>query len=507
MNTETSDNTQHETCFLIPVQQVPSIQSFGVLIAVEKESQKISHVSENIERAFGVPLDKILGNSIFSFDKQPQFKQIAEMIRTLPMNNQYVEAISCNEYRELFCHQQEKHYIFEWIFFHKEEEVLVLDRFQRVAVLFDQIRKHKIEEEMLQQVCEKLKDIFSFDKVMIYSFRPDGSGDVVAQARETEMDDYIGLRFPFSDVPPQVREVYLKNPIRLIQNVWHQPVAIRSLNGQPILDLTYCILKGVASVHQEYVQNMKIATSISHSITVRGELWGLLCFHQMNPKELPHQNRILVSLVAQLLELSIDLLEKEKGISFEKQTRDILYQMTTDYAYTKHKFIDIFLDSSERFLKLVQADGCCISFNGEIKTKGNVPPMPFIQELINWIYIDPFKKEIFSTNCLLEVFPSAKEFKAIASGIMAYNIGPQKNDMIIWFRPEQITHIRWGGNPNLNVDTEGKIHPKNSFALWSEAVSGKSMQWLPREVKLVKDIQDYMRKVILELLLQKIKEN
>lgn len=496
-----SDPIRNESCTEISVTRMQQTQDFGVLIAVEKGSNRISHVSENIEQSFGISIKKVLGESIFAFSDHPQLGQIAKKMEMITAETASLKTTSWTPTYELLYHEQSKHLIFEWIFFHEKDEKMMLENFRKTALFFSEIRKINFNHA-LQETCKELRAILSFDKVLIYHFRDDGHGDVVGEAREESMDDYLGLRFPATDLPVQVREVYMANSLRIIQNAQAKPVKVQALSDQPILDMTQCLLKGIVPIHQEYVQAMKLATSISYAIKSEGNLWGLLCFHHRTPKQLCYQERVLVGLVSQLIEIVLLVHKNEKKAEFYSQVAPILFRFADEYAKTSRDLTEIFIDVSDNILKLFGLDGCCINFDNKLKLKGKTPPPFFVKELIIWLSEGVLKENFFETDSLMEHYPAAKEYMASASGILAFNIGLDPNDMIIWFRPDQITDVLWGGNPDrtLSINQEGHLHPHHSFALWRETVSGKSNRWQPHEISAAKEIQIFMKTVILGLL-------
>ena len=499
--TPIDDHLQDKTCTEISVTRLQQTQDFGVLIAIEKELNRISHVSENIEPAFGIPIDKVLGKSIFSLGDHPQLRQIADQMTIRTSSPPTLQTISCNPTYELLCHEQDKHLIFEWVFFQEKNKQAMLENFYKVAVFFCKIRKSGLNNAF-QKACEGLKALLSFDKVLIYHFRDDGHGDVVAEVREEGMDDYLNLRFPANDVPVQVREVYMENRLRIIHNVQARPVKIHALPDQPILDMTQCLLKGIAPIHQEYVQAMKLATSISYGIKSQGKLWGLLCFHHRTPKELCYQERVLLDLVVELIEVFLVAQKNKKKAEFNSQMTPILFQIAEEYARTSRDFSEIFINLSDNILKLFGSEGCAINFDKKLKLKGKTPEFIFVNELITWLAAGVMEDGFFATDSLMEHYPAAKDYMAFASGIMALKVGPDPKDVIIWFRPNQISYFSWGGDFNrpLEIDQEGRLHPHYSFKLWREAVSGKSNRWRSYEKSAAKELQAFIKTVIFELL-------
>jgi len=132
-------------------------------------------------------------------------------------------------------------------------------------------------------LLEAFRAIAGYDRVMIYRFHEDWSGEVIAEIAEPSLAGYLGLRFPASDIPAIARDLYMSNPMRLIPDTRAPAVPIIGLDGAPP-DLTWSDLRGVSPVHLRYMENMGIRSSFSVPVRVTGRLWGLVACHHLEPK-------------------------------------------------------------------------------------------------------------------------------------------------------------------------------------------------------------------------------
>ncbi|MFZ4409772.1 MAG: histidine kinase, partial [Paracraurococcus sp.] len=112
--------------------------------------------------------------------------------------------------------------------------------------------------EACQTAADEVRRVTGFDRVMVYRFQPDGSGAVVAEARDADLSAFLGLHYPASDVPRQARELYLRSWLRLIPDIGYVPApiepALSPLTGAPP-DLSHCGLRSVSPPHLEYLAN------------------------------------------------------------------------------------------------------------------------------------------------------------------------------------------------------------------------------------------------------------
>ncbi|MBV5276297.1 GAF domain-containing protein, partial [bacterium] len=74
-------------------------------------------------------------------------------------------------------------------------------------------------ERYTQAVVDKVRLLTGYDRVMIYRFDPNWDGEVIAESKVDAASAYMGHRFPASDIPPQARELYTHNLVRLITDV------------------------------------------------------------------------------------------------------------------------------------------------------------------------------------------------------------------------------------------------------------------------------------------------
>jgi chemotaxis family two-component system sensor kinase Cph1 len=93
----------------------------------------------------------------------------------------------------------------------------------------------------------------------------------------------------------------------------------------------------------------------------------------------------------------------------------------------------------------------------------------------------------------------------VASGLMAIPIS--KQSYVLWFRPEVLQTVNWGGNPNQAYSLEGDadnqwLCPRQSFELWKETVSLQSLPWQGVEVKAALEL----RKAIVNIVLRQAEE-
>ncbi|RZJ37871.1 MAG: GAF domain-containing protein, partial [Brevundimonas sp.] len=177
--------------------------------------------------------------------------------------------------------------------------------------------------------ARQVRALIGFDRVMVYRFGADGSGEVVAEAVRAGIGKFMGLHYPATDIPAQARELYRRNLLRIIADVNATPVPIapqRDETGQP-LDLSLSVLRSVSPIHIEYLKNMGVDASLSISIIVDGKLWGLFACHHYSPRCPTFERRSVAELFAQMFSMRLESRERQDTVEYERRARDVSDQL------------------------------------------------------------------------------------------------------------------------------------------------------------------------------------
>ncbi|MGE7368425.1 ATP-binding protein [Neorhizobium sp. NPDC001467] len=355
----------------------------------------------------------------------------------------------------------------------------------------------------LSTTVRLIAQLTGFDRVLTYRFDKDWNGHVVAEAGNGRLPSYMDLRFPAGDIPAQARALYASNRVRIIPDVNYRPVMLEpAVNPQTgsTLDMSAAQLRSVSPIHLEYMRNMGTAASMSVSIMVDGRLWGLIACHSHAPHVVPVVTREACDFIVQTLAMRIAAQqhadEAAHGIVLARVHGRLLSAMSASPYW-----LDGLISSREDLLAQVQASGAAIVAGGECHCVGTTPTRDQIAGIITWLGRTP-DAEVVVTNALPMEMPAAKAFAADASGIIAIRISELHESWLIWFRPEVLSTVEWGGNPHKIVREQGHIHPRASFERWSNEVRLHSVPWADAEIGAAREL----RAAIVGIVLRKAEE-
>ncbi len=361
------------------------------------------------------------------------------------------------------------------------------------------------EVRTVQQLCEaavgEIARITGFDRVMVYRFEYDWHGEVVAERHAPEMEPFFGLHYPASDIPQQAREVFRCNWLRSIPDVGYTAATIvpdQTVTGKA-LDLGRSVLRSVSPLHIEYLQNMGVAATLTISLLKNGELWGLIACHHRTPRPAPYQLRFACEMVGRTMSLNLGTLEESEDTAYRMKLKDS--QMRSLNAMSKSSDVWSALAAAESdLLSLVGAEGAAICFGDDCRLVGQTPQRVEVLAIVEWLAANE-PGEMFVSDSLPLIEPKFQRVAATACGIIALALSRTKRSYVLWFRPEILRTVNWGGDPRKSADVERtgqRLTPRKSFASWSESVRLHSRRWSTHEVDAAREWCRFVRAVIVD---------
>ncbi len=489
-------------CDREPIHIPGSIQSHGFFFACRDTDWKITHASENVtalggntaEQLLGRPLDLIIGAAL---TKRLMAHAMPERGETCIPLRLYGEKIKDQKRRfDVTLHVYNGFRIVELEPVAAASSEAALDLVRAILAKLQLSRKLT---DLCDATASELRALIGFDRVMIYRFHEDGTGEVIAESREAHIEPLLHLRYPASDVPRQARELYKKNWVRLIADVHAPPSALiadGALADQPI-DLSFAALRSVSPIHIEYLKNMKVGASMSISILVGGELWGLIACHHGTAKCVASNVRAAAELLGQVFSLQIQTVEGIEAYVTMRAARALLDRVVAEFP-VKGELIDNLSQRLEQLAAFVKCDGIGIWIDGVWRGVGVTPPALEIVALV--AAIDAHRERVIvTTEHLSEMFPHAAAWAPGVCGLLAVPLSQIRGDYLIFFRKEAAQTIEWGGDPSKSQTIDNatqRLSPRESFAVWKEDVRGQCLPWSSRERLIGETLRVYLLDII-----------
>jgi two-component system, chemotaxis family, sensor kinase Cph1 len=375
-----------------------------------------------------------------------------------------------------------------------------------VKDILTKIQRTKNLTELSALVVEEVKRLTGFDRVMVYRFNENGDGWIVAEAKQPEMESFLGLQYPHTDIPKQARYLYSLHWLRFLVDVNAQPVGLVASNSQDPdqlitpLDMSHCVLRSISPIHIEYLKNMGVGASMSVSLMQQKRLWGLIACHHNSAKYIPYEIRTVCEFLGQLMSSELAAKEANENLDYKLQLKTIQSKFVESLIGAMD-FLTALQAMPDELLQLTGAEGAAICDDVNITLIGKTPNESQIFDLLEWIPAR-IENDLFVTDGLSLEYSAAEAYKDDASGLLAMTISKIKNRHVLWFRPEILQKVTWAGDPNKpkHIEADGTVTltPRQSFAAWEESVRFKSTPWLPCEI----DGAIELRQVIVDIVLR-----
>nr|WP_246399016.1 ATP-binding protein [Hymenobacter luteus] len=496
-------------CDREPIHIPGSVQPYGFLLCLAEDTHRIVHASQNTEQLLGLPARQLLGEGLELLLNPEQVAQVRGQFATLTeaarLLGVRLDRVPDQPFYKLILHRYDQ---LLWLEFEPVTETAtsVLD-LPALNVTLSQMLTATSVREFCQRAVDEVRALTGFDRVLMYRFAEDASGEVVAEAKREDLEPYLGLHYPATDIPPQARALYLKNWLRFIPDVAYQPAPL-----VPVLhptaarppDMTHAVLRSVSPVHLEYLRNMGVAATMTISVIQEGRLWGLMTCHHLTPRLISYELRELCLFVGKTFSALLATKQQHDDYAYQlhiRETQARLFEQVSRHA----NFMEGLYRHTPTVQDVIDCGGAAICFEGDIITLGTTPTTDQIQALLQWLR-ENVRGDVFSTDSYVQHNPAGLELRATASGLLAIALAHEPGDYIIWFRPEQVQTVTWAGKTQkAQVLQDGQLYlsPRQSFEAWKQTVDNTSAPWRPLEVAAAGEIRlhlsDLRLKIVNEL--------
>ena len=504
MNQQQAGAIDLDSCANEPIHLPGRIQSFGALVAVGSD-WLIAHCSQNLAAMLGLPSQPQPGDPLSDYLSPPALAGMRRKLQAISVTGgverSFGEAlVPDGALFDIVLHVSGRTIVIEF------EPHMAGEYDHNIAMLrpmMARLERARDPARLCEVAARQLKTLLGFDRVMVYRFHPDDTGEVFAEAREMRLESFFGLHYPASDIPAQARKLYLTNILRIISDIADPTVEIApavSPAGVP-LDLSLSTLRSVSPIHIEYLRNMGVTASMSVSIVVRGKLWGLFaCHHYSGSRVLPYSLRTVAELYAQLFALQLGQVEsdivREQAQRAQAMHDRIMAQLAESSGLVEHFDAMIAL-----FGDVIPHDGASAWIDGQYIARGSAPTSNQFKAVLPLLNSAP-TSSVFATPELARLAPAASVFVGMAAGALAIPVSRRPRDYIVLWRREQKQTVTWGGNPEKSVEPGPnglRLTPRKSFEAWQQVVEGTSLPWTDEEVRAAEALRVTLLEVILRI--------
>ncbi|MDZ4873827.1 MAG: Adaptive-response sensory-kinase SasA [Chroococcidiopsis cubana SAG 39.79] len=376
--------------------------------------------------------------------------------------------------------------------------------------MMNRIRQSLELPAILSGTVAEVRAFLGTDRVMVYRFDLDGSGEVVAESvQEERLPSLLGQHFPAEDIPPLARELFLKARQRSIVDVAAQEIGSSSLDcpvtgvSLPEIDIRF---RPVDPCHVEYLTSMGVQSSLVVPILHRDRLWGLLVSHHSLPRQVTDRELQVVQLVADQLSIAIaqsTLLEQTRIQAQQEATINrvakLLHSMTEmQLQQALELTVSALGGTGGRVYISPQRPGTA----AQLLTCGEQPIWRseagcqlYLEEYSSWRSWLDAQTTVDDDRCTwaiadwhgLEIPPelALAWFPVRIRGLLIVRLQYRQQILgyLSVFRREIEIETLWARRPDR--DDPRHLRPIQSFETWRELKQGQAQAWTSAEIELV----------------------
>jgi light-regulated signal transduction histidine kinase (bacteriophytochrome) len=487
-------------CDREPIHVPGAIQGHGALVALREPELTVTHVSANVRELFGVDPTRAIGRPLGEVVSADGAAAISAGLCRPPLAAfSPLQVTAHGRSFEALLHRNAVTTILE---FEPTHDTSAPQAVALSAVLARLAAASNLGE-LVSTATEEIWRLTGFDRVMAYRFHSDGHGEVIDERRSPDLEPYMGLHYPASDIPEQARRLYAVNWLRLIPDVEYVPVplvpAAGHADGEP-LDLTHASLRSVSPVHREYLRNMGVRASMSISVVGperrehgggSGSLRALFACHHREPRHVPFVVRSVCEVIGRLVSLQVAALNDLEADAQWSALRQPVAELVDAIRRDPGGWPSGLASKSALLLRVLSATGVAICDGDRILRFGATPEDADLATLIGWLR--GRGEDLFETDALERSYPAARSYRDVASGVLAITLPKVTPSHVVWFRYEAPKTVTWGGDPSKPVEPTAHggdgVRPRRSFGAWVELMRGTAVPWTRAEIDVARDLR------------------
>lgn len=514
---------QQITAYLSKIQRGGHIQPFGCMLAVDEATFRVIAFSENAREMLG-----LTPQSVPSLEK-PEILLVGTDVRTLftPSSAVLLEkAFGAREITLLnpvWIHSKNSGKPF-YAILHRIDVGIVIDlepaRTEDPALsIAGAVQSQKLAVRAIshlqslpggdinllcETVVENVRELTGYDRVMVYKFHEDEHGEVVAESKRSDLEPYIGLHYPATDIPQASRFLFRQNRVRMIVDCHATPVLVIQDEGlmQPLC-LVGSTLRAPHGCHAQYMANMGSIASLAMAVIINGSdeeaiggrnlmrLWGLVVCHHTSARCIPFPLRYACEFLMQAFGLQLNM---ELQLALQLSEKHVLRTQTLLCDMLLRDSPTGIVTQSPNIMDLVKCDGAALYYQGKYYPTGVTPTEAQIKDIAEWLLANHADSTGLSTDSLADAgYPGAASLGDAVCGMAVAYI--TSRDFLFWFRSHTAKEIKWGGAKHHPEDKDDgqRMHPRSSFKAFLEVVKSRSLPWENAEMDAIHSLQLILR--------------
>lgn len=394
----------------------------------------------------------------------------------------------------------------------------------------NRIRRSLELEEIITVTTAEVRSLLKTDRVMIYKFHPDGSGQVIAESiNKNCLPSLLGLNFPYDDIPSYARELFIKSRVRSVVNVETKEIGqihLRDLdNGETISEeIRY---RPVDPCHIEYLTAMGVKSSVVAPILYQDQLWGLLVSHNSEARLISEYELEAIQMVVEQLSMAIaqSTLHTQVRKTAEREAivnriatllhslPTIVLQPALEAAVAafdgvggrlciRNEALDVHNGNVTSLTECLIPGNTCI----KLYICGQQPVMPeqTIYPLIEQysVWHEHYKSskydvwaisDIYNTPGLRTLQVAFQPTKIRSVLMIPLQYRQQLLGYLSIFRNEVDTETLWAGE---HEGDQRQQYPRRSFEVWRESKKAQAQKWTVEEIELARNLSKHFASAI-----------
>ncbi|WP_425038623.1 ATP-binding protein [Primorskyibacter sp. S187A] len=326
-------------------------------------------------------------------------------------------------------------------------------------------------------LCADAHRVLGSQRAMVYRFDSDWSGEIIAERHAPHLEPFLGRHFPPTDMPAQVRQLFVET--------WSRQIFAPQMGAVPLtpvsddaaqVDLTHALGRYVSPFHVQFLEGMGAGGSASCALMFEGRLWGMLLLHFEQARAL---NVPEFAFLQNVSEGFATALERTRQAD-QQLCRGRLRRLTRDFQNTAKEtdnFVSALMTSRTSFQRILGAVGATLVCGDSYCHTGDVPDQAVILGLIDTLGAPLCPFETTTLDRLDAVLPHTERRDIAGASVTKLSADPEA--FLLTYRPLHAHALTWGDKPQ--AITQNGPDQRRAFSpnpqIWVERIADRCAPW------------------------------
>ena len=469
------------------IETIESIQPHGAALVVRLPEWVITHASANLETIFGAEPHAVIDKPLSELMSRYAIHRLRNILQFVMANGEPERLMNVamgyqRERFDLTLYSDDGRAVIEIEPRQRDQKTGGDDSLFLLRAMRSRLRTAASPQEICERVARHIRSLTGYERVMVFRFLEDGTGEVVAEERRGQLPSRLGFRYGAEDADRQARALIWNARFCYIPDMEFQPSPFvpAPVPTDGLVGLSTPGLRSISVSHASYLRRCGIGATFALTIGPIDAPWGAIVCQNAQARAITSDMRSALDFFANGIALQIGFFATVEMVGEHAAAREARSKLQLD------RQLDVEPEESlpallEALRAHIEIDGIGFWTGTRLAQSGLALTENAAGPLID--LLDATDDIVFKSDALAATVGRNED---PAAGVLSVRVTDNPRRYLLLFRGEERRVIRWG---QADGDDPSSVR--------EEIVDGRSASWTDRDVDLAYALRGRLLKTML----------